>query len=174
MSILAIGGAGFIGRRLIPLLAARGEHVTCMDIDVAGAKAAFADLGDAVEVIRGDVTQFDDVVGATLASKAERVVNLSYFIGDLDPHVAFKLDIQGMDNCFEAARIAALVKAAPEAPLQELRGTLCESIREGSLGLEDDGLQQHLRHTVVARILIDQPRYSGLREARRLAEETPS
>lgn len=108
MSILAIGGAGFIGRRLIPLLAARGEHVTCMDIDVAGAKAAFADLGDAVEVIRGDVTQFDDVVGATLASKAERVVNLSYFIGDLDPHVAFKLDIQGMDNCFEAARIAGV------------------------------------------------------------------
>ena len=104
MSILAIGGAGFIGRRMIPILAKAGHHITCMDIDVAGASAAFADLGDNVKVVRGDVTQFDDVIGAMQESKAERVVNLSYFIGDLAPHVAFKLDIQGMDNCFEAAR----------------------------------------------------------------------
>jgi len=104
MSILAIGGAGFIGRRLLPILAKAGHDVTCMDIDVAGASAAFADLGDSVKVVRGDVTQFDDVIGAMQESKAERVINLSYFIGDLAPHVAFKLDIQGMDNCFEAAR----------------------------------------------------------------------
>ena len=104
MSILAIGGAGFIGRRLIPLLAAAGHEVTCMDIDVAGASAAFASLSDKVKVVRGDVTQFDDVIGAVQESRADRVINLSYFIGDLPPHVAFKLDIQGMDNCFEAAR----------------------------------------------------------------------
>ncbi len=104
MSILAIGGAGFIGRRMIPQLARAGHTITCMDIDVAGATAAFAPLADKVKVVRGDVTQFDDVIGAVQESRAERVVNLSYFIGDLAPHVAFKLDIQGMDNCFEAAR----------------------------------------------------------------------
>jgi len=104
MSILAIGGAGFIGRRMIPKLVAAGHDVTCMDIDVAGARAAFADLGERVKVVRGDVTQFDDVIGAVQESKADRVINLSYFIGDLEPHIAFKLDIQGMDNCFEAAR----------------------------------------------------------------------
>ena len=104
MSILIIGGAGFIGRRLIPLLVAENKDVTCMDIDVAGAKAAFAEHADKVKVVRGDVTAFDDVIGAMIDSKAETVVNLSYFIGDLAPHVAFKLDVQGMDNCFEAAR----------------------------------------------------------------------
>ncbi|MFP6748222.1 MAG: NAD(P)-dependent oxidoreductase [Alphaproteobacteria bacterium] len=104
MSILAIGGAGFIGRRLIPILAAAGHEVTCMDIDAAGAGAAFAGLGGKVKVVRGDVSQFDDVIGAMQECRAERVINLSYFIGDLPPHVAFKLDIQGMDNCFEAAR----------------------------------------------------------------------
>ena len=104
MSMLAIGGAGFIGRRLLPILAKAGHEVTCMDIDVAGASAAFSDLGDKVSVVRGDVTQFDDVIGAMQEAKAERVINLSYFIGDLAPHVAFKLDIQGMDNVFEAAR----------------------------------------------------------------------
>ena len=104
MSILAIGGAGFIGRRLIPILVRQGHDVTCMDIDTAGAEAAFGELGDSVKIVRGDVTQFDDVIGAMQESHAERVVNLSYFIGDLAPHVAFKLDLQGMDNCFEAAR----------------------------------------------------------------------
>ena len=104
MSVLVVGGAGFIGRRLIPILAGGGHHVTCMDIDVTSASAAFAALGDSVSVVRGDVTQFDDVIGAVQESKAERLVNLSYFIGELAPHVAFKLDLQGMDNCFEAAR----------------------------------------------------------------------
>jgi nucleoside-diphosphate-sugar epimerase len=104
MSILVIGGAGFIGRRLIPLLVADNQAVTCMDIDVAGATAAFGRFGDKVRIVRGDVTAFDDVIGAMIEAKAERVANLSYFIGELEPHVAFKLDIQGMDNCFEAAR----------------------------------------------------------------------
>jgi len=104
MSILVIGGAGFIGRRMIPILAAQGQSITCMDIDVVGASAAFAKFGDKVKVVRGDVTQFDDVIGAVQESKADRLINLSYFIGELAPHTAFKLDIQGMDNCFEAAR----------------------------------------------------------------------
>ena len=108
MSILAIGGAGFIGRRLIPLLVEENQTVTCMDIDVAGAKAAFGRFGDKVKIVRGDVTAFDDVIGAMIEAEAERVVNLSYFIGELAPHIAFKLDIQGMDNCFEAARRAGV------------------------------------------------------------------
>jgi nucleoside-diphosphate-sugar epimerase len=33
MSILIIGGTGFIGRRLIPLLAKRGEEIACMDLN---------------------------------------------------------------------------------------------------------------------------------------------
>lgn len=104
MSILVIGGAGFIGRRLIPLLVAENQTITCMDIDVGGAAAAFGQFGDKVKIVRGDVTAFDDVIGAMIEAQAERVINLSYFIGELEPHVAFKLDIQGMDNCFEAAR----------------------------------------------------------------------
>ena len=104
MSILVIGGAGFIGRRMIPILAAGGHEVTCMDIDVAGATAAFEAIGNNLKLMRGDVTQFDDVIGAVQETKAERLINLSYFIGDLPPHTAFKLDVQGMDNCFEAAR----------------------------------------------------------------------
>lgn len=104
MSVFVIGGTGFIGHRLVRLLVAGGQTVTCMDIN-PGAHS-FADLGQKVTSVRGDVTQFDDVMAAMSAAKPERVVNLSYFIGsDHAPHVAMKLNILGMDNCFEAARL---------------------------------------------------------------------
>jgi nucleoside-diphosphate-sugar epimerase len=104
MSVFIIGGTGFIGHRLVRLLAARGQSVTSMDINPAA--HSFADLGGKVTSVRGDVTQFDDVMAAMSKAKPERVVNLSYFIGsDHAPHVAMKLNILGMDNCFEAARI---------------------------------------------------------------------
>jgi nucleoside-diphosphate-sugar epimerase len=104
MSVFVIGGTGFIGHRLVRLLAARGKQVTCMDIN-PGAHS-FADLGPQVTSVRGDVTQFDDVMAAMTKAQPERVVNLSYFIGsDHAPHVAMKLNILGMDNCFEAARL---------------------------------------------------------------------
>ncbi len=104
MSIFVLGGTGFIGIRVIPLLVARGETVICMDINPNA--PSLAGLGDKVTIIRGDVTQFDDVIGVMEASKADRVINLSYNLGqDLPPHRATKLNIAGMDHCFEAARI---------------------------------------------------------------------
>lgn len=104
MSIFVVGGTGFIGHRLVRLLVAQGHKVTCMDIN-PGAHS-FADLGDKVTAVRGDVTQFDDLMAAMTKAKPERVVNLSYFLGsEHAPHVAMKLNILGMDNCFEAARL---------------------------------------------------------------------
>jgi nucleoside-diphosphate-sugar epimerase len=104
MSVFVIGGTGFIGHRLVRLLAARGQRVVCMDIN-PGAHS-FADLGDKVATVRGDVTQFDDVMAAMTRAAPERVINLSYFLGsEHAPHVAMKLNILGMDNCFEAARL---------------------------------------------------------------------
>ena len=107
MSVFVIGGTGFIGYRLTRLLAARGEKVICMDINPAA--HSFADLGDQVAVVRGDVTQFDDVMAAMSNAQPERVVNLSYLLGSFHlPRVAMKLNILGMDNCFEAARICGV------------------------------------------------------------------
>jgi nucleoside-diphosphate-sugar epimerase len=104
MSIFIIGGTGFIGRRLIPLLAQRGEEIVCMDINPQTAN--YGDFGKQVCVVRGDVTQFDDVVAQMAAAKPSRVINLAYLLGsEHPPRFAFKLNILGMDNCFEAARI---------------------------------------------------------------------
>jgi nucleoside-diphosphate-sugar epimerase len=48
-------------------------------------------------------------MAATVAAKPSRVVNLAYFLGsEHPPHVATKLNIIGMDNCFEAARLCGV------------------------------------------------------------------
>src|SRR5436305_5240525 len=107
MSTLILGGTGFIGRRLVPLLAQRGEEVVCMDLNPG--TASYGQLGDRIRVVRGDVTQFDDVMAVTVAAKPSRIVNLAYFLGsEHAPHVATKLNIVGMDNCSEAARLCGV------------------------------------------------------------------
>ena len=104
MTVFVIGGTGFIGYRLVRLLVARGETVVCMDAD-PGAHS-FADLGGKVSSIRGDVAQFDDVMAAMAAARPERVANLAYLIGSgHPPHAAMRINVLGMDNCFEAARL---------------------------------------------------------------------
>ena len=111
MSTMIIGGTGFIGRRLVPLLAQRGEQVTCMDINLG--TASFVGLGERVKIVRGDISQFDDVMAAMIAAKPDRVVNLAYYLGsEHPPHAAFKLNILGMDNCFEAARLVGVNRVA--------------------------------------------------------------
>jgi nucleoside-diphosphate-sugar epimerase len=102
MKVVVIGGAGFIGRRLIPLLVARGDTVTSMDV-------APWDHGPGVTSRRGDVRQLDEVMALLAEARPDRVVNLAYHIGsDLPPQVAFKLNVLGMQNVFEAARLAGV------------------------------------------------------------------
>src|SRR5215831_4227195 len=108
MPILVIGGTGFIGPRLIRKLVARGEDVVCMDINPGG--GALADVPLRAPVLRGDVTRFEDVMRAVLEVKPERLINLAYGLGagEGNPHQVFLLDVLGMDNCFEAARLAGV------------------------------------------------------------------
>jgi nucleoside-diphosphate-sugar epimerase len=108
MSILVMGATGFIGPRLIRKLVARGETVVGMDLNPGA--AAFGDVPIGAPVIRGDVTQFEDVMRAVLDVKPERLINLAYGLGagEGNPHQVMRLDILGMDNCFEAARLAGV------------------------------------------------------------------
>lgn len=102
MKVCVIGGAGFIGRRVVRLLAAQGHEVVCADINTT---PAFDDLGTQVRMARLDVSQFEDVVSVMATHKPQAVINLSYMLGDYKPRPAMKVNILGMDNCFEAARL---------------------------------------------------------------------
>jgi nucleoside-diphosphate-sugar epimerase len=101
--ICVIGGAGFIGRRVVRLLAARGHEVVCADI---AATPAFQNLAARVSVQRMDLSSFEDVVAVLTTHRPQAVINLSYMLGDYPPRPAFRLNVLGMDNCFEAARLA--------------------------------------------------------------------
>ena len=108
MTTLVLGGTGFIGKRAVPRLVQRGEKVVVMDINPGAAD--FSEYGGQVEVIRGDIMQFQDVVTAIMHAKPDRIMNLAYLLGSGDdtPHFTMKLNILGMDNCFEAARISGV------------------------------------------------------------------
>src|SRR3989441_8092209 len=108
MSVLVIGATGFIGPRLIKRLVARGESVVGMDLTPGAATFAGAPIG--APVVRGDVTQFEDVMRTVLDVKPDRLINLAYGLGagEGNPHQVMRLDILGMDNCFEAARLGGV------------------------------------------------------------------
>ncbi len=110
MTVLVLGGTGFIGRRAVRRLAKRGEQVAVMDVNPRAAN--FDDLGSQVSVMQGDITQFEDVIKAILASQPDRIMNLAYLLGSGDdtPHFTMKLNVLGMDNCFEAARVSGIDK----------------------------------------------------------------
>ena len=107
-TILVIGATGFIGPRLIRKLIARGASVVGMDLNPGA--AAFNDVPIGAPVVRGDITQFEDVMRTVLDVKPERIINLAYGLGagEGNPHQVLRLDILGMDNCFEAARLAGV------------------------------------------------------------------
>ena len=108
MTTLVIGATGFIGPRLIRKLVARGESVIGMDLNPGA--AAFGDVPIGAPVLRGDITQFEDVIRIILDVKPDRVINLAYGLGagEGNPHQVMRLDVLGMDNCFEAARLCGV------------------------------------------------------------------
>ena len=104
MPILVIRGIGFIAARVTRRLVIRAEAAVCMDINPGA--VSFADLGDKVKVVRGDVTQFDDIMRILVEIQPNRLINLSQLLGsDHAPHVAMRLNVPGMDNRFNAARL---------------------------------------------------------------------
>ena len=108
MAILVIGGTGFIGPRAIRRLLERGEEVVCMDINPHSDQ--LSGMGERLKVMYGDVTSFEDVVKAILETKPDRIINLAYLLGGGEdrPHFTTQLNIMGMDNCFEAARVCGV------------------------------------------------------------------
>ncbi len=59
----------------------------------------------------------------------------------------------------ESLRLRALL--GRDGSLPELNRELCARIRSGEIGLETPGLAEHLRATTLAKLAVDQPRYSG-------------
>lgn len=64
----------------------------------------------------------------------------------------------------EKKRLVALLDS--DGTLDELNRALCAQIRAGRITLDTPGLAEHLEKTTRAKVAIDQPNYSGLKQNR--------
>ena len=63
----------------------------------------------------------------------------------------------------ELARLRGLL--AQDGTLEELNRELCKRIRSGAFTMQTPGLVEHLEQTTRDKVAIDQPGYSGLKQA---------
>ena len=101
MIVYVVGGAGFLGRRIVKIFAEDGHDVVSLDINTPSVPV---DFGPKVRFMRMDVTDFEQVMSTMSACKPDIVINLGFMRENL-PRPAFKLNVLGMDNCLEAARL---------------------------------------------------------------------
>ncbi len=74
-----------------------------------------------------------------------------------------QLDQGGTAEASEHQRLSDLL--GRENNLEALNRALCQAIRGGQIALDHPGLKTHLRLTTIDKVMIDQPHYSGLRQA---------
>lgn len=77
--------------------------------------------------------------------------------------VVRELDQGGKSALDEIARLRGLL--GRDGTLDELNRELCKRIRAGSFTPETPGLVEHLEKTTREKVAIDQPGYSGLKQA---------
>ncbi len=111
MSVLIIGGTGFIGARVAERLIRKGEEVVCFDLYPNYEKVSH--LGERVKVFPGDVTRIEHVISAIQSYDVDRVVNLAAVLvaeSEARLYHALQINFMGMNNVFESARMLGIKK----------------------------------------------------------------
>lgn len=67
----------------------------------------------------------------------------------------------------ERAGLTTLLETDDNQSIEQLNRELSARIQSGEMTIETPGLIEHLKRTTMAQVEIDQPRYSGLRTAKR-------
>lgn len=106
MSILIIGGMGFIGSRVTKFLVEQGE-----DVVVVGRRPTLHRLREVVnkvKVVQGDKSNIDQIIDFIKTYNVKKIIDMSHELeaeSEQAPFTASKLNIAGTLNVFEAARI---------------------------------------------------------------------
>ena len=103
---LITGGLGFIGYHLTNLLLEKGEEVTIFD--VAPGSKLFRNMMDKVTLIRGDISNWSQVLDAVRTSEADCIYHMGAMLppgSEQNPQGAFSVNVNGTYNVLEAARM---------------------------------------------------------------------
>jgi nucleoside-diphosphate-sugar epimerase len=116
MTYLVTGGTGFIGAYVVRDLAVQGEHVVCFDIApdhrLLGAVVP-PDYLDNITTVRGDVTDWPQLLHTLRQHRVERVIHLaSLLTGSSEANfpLALRVNCQGTNYVFEGAALLGLQK----------------------------------------------------------------
>src|SRR5262245_47847459 len=109
MQILVCGASGLIGPAGVRRLLADGRSVTALDVALNPARLPPA--SDRLTLRRGDVGDLGDVLAAARESDTRRIINLAFVLppeSESNPRLALRVNVFGMANVFEAARLLGL------------------------------------------------------------------
>jgi nucleoside-diphosphate-sugar epimerase len=110
MGIL-ITGAGMVGSHLAQLLSEENDGVTLFELaPVLSYVGKLVNL-DKVKLIRGDVTNLPDLIGAIQQSRVKCIVHTAALLGaavDSAPYTASRVNVDGTVNVMEAARLTGV------------------------------------------------------------------
>lgn len=107
--ILVTGGGGYLGAHLVNKLVKQGKNVVVYDA-MSPHPEAFSDI-DKVKVVRGDVLDLTHVLRVVKEENVDIILHTANLMTDAckrAPWLGIKLNIEGMVNMLEAARIMDL------------------------------------------------------------------
>jgi nucleoside-diphosphate-sugar epimerase len=113
MNILVTGGSGLFGRKTALYLLRDPEIGSVTSMDLAPPPDWFLKsvekYKDRFHYVRGDVSQLEDFLGAMKKYSVDKVINWAFIMvtpfSGIEPRTLTKVNVMGMSNAFEAARI---------------------------------------------------------------------
>jgi nucleoside-diphosphate-sugar epimerase len=113
MNVLVLGGSGLFGRKTCLYLLKDSDVSSVVSMDVVPPQEWFLKsiekYAKKFHFVRGNVTEIEDILNAMKQHAIDRVINWAFImVGQdvpIDPRLVTKVNVLGMSNSFEAAKI---------------------------------------------------------------------
>ena len=113
MNVLVLGGSGLFGRKTVTALLKDPDVKTVVSVDLAPPKDWFMKSieknAKKFHFVAGNVAEIEDILNAMKKYAVDRVINWAFIMVaqnvPVDPRLVTKVNVLGMSNSFEAAKI---------------------------------------------------------------------